>query len=192
MATMTIVNAKVPEDTVRIKSGDDAWTMPASLWLEQHEKYMEVMVFLHELRDFALGHHSQQESCNWLHALTIDVPAMIEKQLDASPTMKCKSRVSGTMSEPNLFKDHPNAVPQQEPAWVTRMAKATDKDGYHCSGFEANAIAREWRQMRERIEELEDLIGIAKSLKNHYRNFHDIRAFCDLVLKRLDTPIESG
>lgn len=37
---------------------------------------------LHELRNYASGHHSQEDSCVWLHALTVDIPAMIDKALE--------------------------------------------------------------------------------------------------------------
>ena len=40
------------------------------------------------------------------------------------------------------------------PAWVLRMEKANDATGYHCSGFEANAVAREWRKLHAEIERL--------------------------------------
>lgn len=40
------------------------------------------------------------------------------------------------------------------PAWVARMDAATDATGYHCSGFEANATAREWREQQAEIERL--------------------------------------
>ena len=47
------------------------------------------------------------------------------------------------------------------PAWVTRMEKATDSGavageytGYRCSGFEANSIAREWRNQQAENERL--------------------------------------
>jgi hypothetical protein len=28
---------------------------------------------------YASGHHSDEESCRWLHALTVDIPAMVEQ-----------------------------------------------------------------------------------------------------------------
>ena len=46
------------------------------------------------------------------------------------------------------------AANSDEPAWVLRMEKATDQTGYRCSGFEANAVAKEWRQQQAEIERL--------------------------------------
>lgn len=49
------------------------------------------------------------------------------------------------------------------PAWVLRMEKATDAGGYRCSGFEANAVAKEWRENQARIAELEAALEISEA-----------------------------
>lgn len=37
---------------------------------------------LREVSQYAAGHHADQESCFWLHSLTVDIPHMIEKDLE--------------------------------------------------------------------------------------------------------------
>lgn len=36
---------------------------------------------LREVRDYAAGHHSQEETHVWLHSLTVDIPHMIDHEL---------------------------------------------------------------------------------------------------------------
>ena len=45
------------------------------------KRVVELEKELRELRDYAAGHHSDQESCFWLHSLTIDIPHMINTVL---------------------------------------------------------------------------------------------------------------
>lgn len=39
---------------------------------------------LMDVKRFAEGHHRMEESCQWLHALTVDIPHMIEVAIAAS------------------------------------------------------------------------------------------------------------
>ena len=41
-----------------------------------------------------------------------------------------------------------------DPAWLTRLEKATDAEGHHMSGFAANEIAKEFREQQAEIEKL--------------------------------------
>ena len=36
---------------------------------------------LNDVKTYAAGHHADEESCVWLHGLTIDIPTMIEQEL---------------------------------------------------------------------------------------------------------------
>jgi len=41
-----------------------------------------------------------------------------------------------------------------DPAWLTRLEKATDAEGHHMSGFAANEIAKEFREQQAEIKRL--------------------------------------
>ena len=86
---------------------------------------------------------------------------------------------------------------QQEPYshtkdWVSRMEKANDHDGYQCSGFEANGVAREWRIMSAQVA---DLLSALRELHDfsqevsHYRHLErskEARAKAAALLNRLE------
>ena len=55
------------------------------------------------------------------------------------------------------------------PAWVLRMENATDvgahadcQTGYRCSGFEANAVAKEWRDNQAEIARLNGILDCVR------------------------------
>ncbi|HUT60192.1 MAG TPA: hypothetical protein VNA25_20285 [Phycisphaerae bacterium] len=43
------------------------------------------------------------------------------------------------------------------PAWVSRLEKTTSGHVYHCSGFEAREIAKEWRDLQERLARIAEI-----------------------------------
>ena len=80
-----MVTAKSTED-VRIIVGEGrAVTFPASVILKFRDRITALEAELRDLKAFAEGHHAQQESCVWLHALTIDMPHRIEVALTTDP-----------------------------------------------------------------------------------------------------------
>jgi len=72
-----------------------------------------------------------------------------------------------------------------EPAWISRMEKTRDKPaamqtGYHCSAFEAHAIAKEWRATQA---ELERLRAELETSRLELLNLRNKFAILTLVLK---------
>lgn len=72
-------------DEVRIERvGDGAVTIPASTILQWRQRILFLEAELQDLKMFSEGHHAQEESCVWLHALTVDMPHRIELALNSN------------------------------------------------------------------------------------------------------------
>lgn len=63
--------------------------------LDRYRKYVTVthrlLTELESLKRYADGHHSGEDSCVWLHSLTVDIPSRIEQatseaESDLTPT----------------------------------------------------------------------------------------------------------
>ena len=52
--------------------------------MEDHtgSEILRLRAALRELRDYCSSHHADQQPCEYLHALTVDVPHMIDNTLD--------------------------------------------------------------------------------------------------------------
>lgn len=78
---------------------------------------------------------------------------------------------------------------KEVPAYISRMEKATDEEGFHCSGFSANEMAREYRAMRKEITELRAFvsrIGAVVScadLHHEKGEYHDFDEPCPVIAK---------
>jgi len=49
------------------------------------EHYRQAIEVLREVKEYAEGHHAQEETCVWLHSLTVDIPSRIEIALGQPP-----------------------------------------------------------------------------------------------------------
>jgi hypothetical protein len=52
-----------------------------SHYRDQQQRIAKLEAALRETSEFAAAHHSGQESCIWLHSLTIDIPHRIADEL---------------------------------------------------------------------------------------------------------------
>lgn len=66
-------------------------------------RYLEMQIdayerALREIREFSAAHHRDEETCRWIHALTVDIPAMCDMVLPL-PTMNETVEVSSDSTE---------------------------------------------------------------------------------------------
>ena len=80
---MKIIQVTSPIDDIRIlQPTGGAVTIPARVVLQFRSRIIELEKELRELKDYAEGHHSQEEPHVWLHSLTVDIPSRIEQALE--------------------------------------------------------------------------------------------------------------